>query len=670
MRKLLVAISLLVVLSMLLAACTATPAATGDTTGPETETAAPKSKDPTTFVYATIGDIDTLDPALAYDTASGEIIQNVYEGLIFYKGEATSEFTAQLATEVPTVENGGVSEDGLTWTWHIREGVKFHNGNDLTASDVAFSLQRGMLQGGTISPQWMFYEAFFGVGVDDVSLLVDPEGNLYDDREALAAADPATLVAACEQVKAAVVADDAAGTVTFNLATPWAPMLATLAQSWGMIMDQDWVAENGGWDGSCDTWQNFYAMDSANDPFTSIAMGTGPYVLDHRTPGQEIVMTANESYWRTEPAYEGGPSGIPVIKTAIVKIIPEWGTRFSMLQTGDADIVDVPVENRSQADALVGERCEWDAAANTYADCQVVDGTQPLRLRIGRPTTSQQDVIIYNFAIASSEDSVNPYIGSGKLDGNGIPTDFFADVHVRKAFSYSFDWDIFINDVYNGEAVQSLQLTMPGMPGFEEDAPHYTFDLEKAAEEFKLADLDKDGIPAGDDPEGDIWTSGFRLQMLYNQGNTTRQIVAEILAGSLSSINELFTVEILGLPWPTYLAAQRAKRIPIMTAGWLEDIHDPHNWYQPYTTGSYGGRQNMPQELKDQFKALLDAGVGETDPDARAQIYYEFNQLYYDLCPGVPIVLATSHGFEQRWVTGRIMNPLFPGMYFYPMSKQ
>src|SRR5512140_1124350 len=44
----------------------------------------------------------------------------------------------------------------------------------------------------------------------------------------------------------------------------------------------------------------------------------------------------------------------------------------------------------------------------------------------------------------------NPYIGSGKLDGNGIPPDFFTDVNVRKGFSYSFDWDTFITDVYKG----------------------------------------------------------------------------------------------------------------------------------------------------------------------------------------------------------------------------
>lgn len=355
--------------------------------------------DPSTFVYATIGDIDTFDPALAYDTASGEVIQNIYETLIFYKGESTDEFVPQLATEVPSMENGGVSADGKTVTFNIREGVKFSNGETLTPSDVAYSLQRGMLQGGTASPQWMYYEAFFGVGVDDVSLLVDPEGNLYDDRETLAAADPATLSAACEKVKAAVVADDAAGTVTLNLAQPWAPLMATLTQTWGSVMNQKWVVENGGWDGSCDTWQNYYAMQSADDPFTSIAMGTGPYVLDHRTPGQEIVMTANPDYWRTEAAYDGGPFGVAAIKTAIIKIIPEWGTRFSMLQAGDADIVDVPVENRSQADALVGERCEWDAAADAYADCQVVDATKPLRLRIGRPGNTQQDVIIYNFKI-------------------------------------------------------------------------------------------------------------------------------------------------------------------------------------------------------------------------------------------------------------------------------
>jgi len=261
------------------------------------------------------------------------------------------------------------------------------------------------------------------------------------------------------------------------------------------------------------------------------------------------------------------------------------------------------------------------------------------------------------------------YIGSGMLDGNGVPTDFFADVHIRKAFNYAFDWETYIADVLQGEAVQSLQLPLSGMPGFDANAPHYTFDLEKSAEEFQMADLDHDGIPAGEDPEGDVWTTGFRLQMLYNQGNTSRQATAEILAAGLSEVNELFTVEVLGLPWPAYLASQRKGEIPTMTAGWQEDIHDAHNWYQPYTTGSYGNRQNMPAELKDQFKVLLDKGVGETDPAKRAETYYELNQLYYDETPGIILTSGISHNYEQKWLEGRVYNPVFSGDYYYPMTK-
>ena len=76
---------------------------------------------------------------------------------------------------------------------------------------------------------------------------------------------------------------------------------------------------------------------------------------------------------------------------------------------------------------------------------------------------------------------------------------------------------------YEGEAVQSKVLSLPGMPGYDPEAPFYILDLEKSAEEFKLADVDKDGVPAGEDPD-DVWEMGFRIQMLYNTGNTTRQI--------------------------------------------------------------------------------------------------------------------------------------------------
>jgi peptide/nickel transport system substrate-binding protein len=652
MRKIFVLLSLLIGLSMVFAACapaTQAPAAEQPTSAPAqpaaTEAApaateAPAtgefhSKDPTTYFRPTFGDPETLDPALDYETAGGELVSNVYDGLVTYDREKASEFVPALATDWT------VSSDGTVYTFTIRQNVKFHNGDVLTPDDVAFSFQRGLLQGGYASPQWLLAEPFFGVGTDDISLVVDPTGAVSDDRAALSALDPATLKAACEKVQSAIVADDAAGTVTMTLAQPWGPFLATIANNWGAIMDKAWVAENGGWDGSCDTWQNFYAMTSEEDPFTAITNGTGPYKLDHWTVGQEYVLTVNGDYWGDAPA----------IQRVVVQTVNEFGTRFAMFAAGDADSLVVGSQaDYAQVDPLVGEECQYNTDTGNFDPCTPVgDGSGQVRVYKGLPQVSHTDVF-FNFNISSDQ-----YIGSGKLDGNGIPPDFFSDVHIRKAFNYCFDWDTFIKDVMVGEGVQTLTIPVAGMPGYDANAPHYTYDPAKCEEEFKAASDDPTSPAAG------VWDTGFRFQATYNQGNTTRQSVAEILAADLSSVNDKFVVEILGLPWPSFLQSQRDQSLPLFISGWLEDIHDPHNWYQPYIIGTYGRRQSLPADLTSQFQDLINQGVSETDSAKRAEIYKQVNQLYYDNAPGILLATATSRRYEQRWVSGYYYNPIQSG---------
>jgi hypothetical protein len=137
--------------------------------------------------------------------------------------------------------------------------------------------------------------------------------------------------------------------------------------------------------------------------------GTGPFALDHWTTGQEIVLKRNDTYWGTPAKLE----------RVVIQEVNEWGTRFAELQAGDADWVYVPVENRSQADALVGDFYVYDTATNTYGPDQQVckyDANQlgaakftacaagekgtggPLSLHIGQ-TSLSMDVILYNFAI-------------------------------------------------------------------------------------------------------------------------------------------------------------------------------------------------------------------------------------------------------------------------------
>jgi hypothetical protein len=97
---------------------------------------------------------------------------------------------------------------------------------------------------------------------------------------------------------------------------------------------------------------------------------------------------------------------------------------------------------------------------------------------------------------------------------------------------------------------QSIELPMPGMPVMI-PMPHYTYDLEKAAAEFKLADLDKDvSLLAMKQMAPMFGTWASACKMLYNTGNTTRQIIAEIMANSLASVNDKFSSKSWSA-WPT-----------------------------------------------------------------------------------------------------------------------
>ena len=103
-----------------------------------------EANNPGVFVHALDGEPTTLDPARAALGEYGEqaIIQ-VYEYLVDI-GPDGPEPIPSLSTEVPTEENGLVSEDGLTYTFPIREGVTFHDGSELTAEVVKYSWDRAM----------------------------------------------------------------------------------------------------------------------------------------------------------------------------------------------------------------------------------------------------------------------------------------------------------------------------------------------------------------------------------------------------------------------------------------------------------------------------------------------------------------------------------------------
>ncbi|MEZ4518962.1 MAG: hypothetical protein R3C44_19790 [Chloroflexota bacterium] len=151
--------------------------------------------------------------------------------------------------------------------------------------------------------------------------------------------------------------------------------------------------------------------------------------------------------------------------------------------------------------------------------------------------------------------------------------------------------------------------------------------------------------------DGQLPDTGFRFQIAFNTGNTTRQTIAEIFQAELGAINPNYIVESIGLPWPTFLSAQRASQLPVSVSAWLEDIRDPHNWVQP--SGQHLRRSSRyAGELMDEFRVLVDAGVQAADPGARQDIYYELQQVFYDNVPQIILHQRSTPWYTQPWVDG------------------
>ena len=127
-------------LSLVLAACTAASSPEGSSNSDGSSSS--EIRNAGVIVHAQNGEPASLDPARTEQGEKGEaFIDNVYERLVDV-GPSGPDLIPSLATEIPTLENGLVSEDRLTYTFPLREGVVFHDGTDFTAEDVLYSWER------------------------------------------------------------------------------------------------------------------------------------------------------------------------------------------------------------------------------------------------------------------------------------------------------------------------------------------------------------------------------------------------------------------------------------------------------------------------------------------------------------------------------------------------
>ncbi|WP_455382890.1 ABC transporter substrate-binding protein [Salinispira pacifica] len=185
--------------------------------------------------FALSGSPDTLDPQKTSGTLTFQVDRSIYDTLV--EPDATGRLVPALA------ESWEISPDNLTWTFHLRHGVLFHNGDLFTSRDVKATLDR----------------------VRDPAI-ASPNASEFSAISAIDTPDDYTVV--------------------LHLSEPFAPLLASLASGWGAILPASLIA--------------------AGHDFDNKPVGTGPFMLSQWVRDNRIVLKKNPDYWMSgHPMIDG-----------------------------------------------------------------------------------------------------------------------------------------------------------------------------------------------------------------------------------------------------------------------------------------------------------------------------------------------------------------------------
>jgi len=227
------------------------------------------------LVVGHVAELQTLDPAQAVTISDFRILCNIYDSLLHYK-------PGSLEAEPGLAESWTVSPDGLTYTFNLRKGVKFHDGTDFNADAVKFNFDR------VLDPNHPYHNTgpfpfVFILGPITRTEVINP----YQ--------------------------------VVLHLSEPYAPGLTCLAGALGGLA------------GISPAAVKKYGKDFARN-----GGGTGPFKFTEWVSGQRFVLEANKDYWR----------GAPKLSGIVFRPIIDENARVSEMLSGGTDItIEVPPDN-------------------------------------------------------------------------------------------------------------------------------------------------------------------------------------------------------------------------------------------------------------------------------------------------------------------------------------
>jgi peptide/nickel transport system substrate-binding protein len=307
--------------------------------------------DKTDLVIAVDEDVDTLHPTDFSTNTELNVLNQIYDTLMYMNPDGQHDPEPRVA------ESYEISDDGLDYTFHLRDDVTFHDGTPVTAEDVVFSIE-------------LYKESEY-------------QGSQISMLSSVEAIDDTTVVC--------------------HLDSPYAPFLAGI------------LSPN-----ICS--KAYYESDP--DAFVTNPIGCGPYKFVSRSTGSNIVLEANEDYYR----------GAPAIKELRFEVIPDAATKAIALQTGEISFAEIDSSVLTQLEA--------------------------------NPSITIEEVPTSTFCYVSMNLEKEP----------------FNDARVRQAINYAIDRENLVNVCYDGEAEVNSNICSKDRSGYSEDQLQYTYDPEKAKE--------------------------------------------------------------------------------------------------------------------------------------------------------------------------------------------
>jgi peptide/nickel transport system substrate-binding protein len=613
-------------------------------------------KNPDKFIWETQGlpyHIDSLDPAINYESSGCTIIEMIYETLVGYIGNSVEEVEGKLASEWT------ISPDGLKYTFILRNDVYFHDGTILNAYIMKYSLDRAILMNDPWGPSWMIAQVIKG-------------GPTY-----MQYSDPNCTEAQTFLDEGGVVALDNY-TLEINLVSPYSPFLNSLAFDVTSAVSPKAVIENRPVSYTKNPTDDNYGMIPLNLWFPTLtdytklglklghnpnnsgvvpgshrssvshhtwmkrnAIGTGPYRLKQITEST-VLLTKNQDWWGTFSSHS--------VEEIEIKSEFDDQIRFQNLINGTSDMAYIEKTDAPKFISPAGE--------SLYEDITVVKAPTLTTYFLGM---NMKENIPYSYLNESetstyNANSLSRYAIGDEMASQNNP---FTSLTFRRAMASAFDYSYYLTDILNEIGEQMEGIIPEGILGHHDNLREQgllpSYDLITAKALFEQV--------------------GWRgtIKLVYPVTNEVLALLYSSFANSIVLCNVGIRVILQPLDQIQYEEATWYHEIPVTYCGWAADYADPDNFIAPYLHGVYGVYATSLSYNNPSLNSLIEAAAIEQDVDTRRQMYQNIEEFAANDCPYIPLSqnfrLYIFRDWIQNYEESGSLNPMSSGPNFQHIDK-